>query len=174
MVHNSQVTHRQSEFIKNYEWQERYLDQVTHYLRGHVHNLTRYELATPIEDMQNGFDMTIRLTAPIVHIAVRLRRANVAFRDFTIRAEVPSGARTELQKIKEGTGHLYFYGWLNQSDNISEYILVNMAALRKSGLLDLSYPLIPNYDGTRFIAISIDALDKYGCLFYCGIGKYNP
>jgi hypothetical protein len=97
-------------------------------------------------------------------IAVRLRRPKYTYRDLTIRAHRDNGVKTELAKIKEGHAFRYFYGWINDQNIIAEWILVDLNKVRKTGLLEKERRLIPNYDGTHFIAISIDELQNAGCL----------
>lgn len=95
-------------------------------------------------------------------IAVRLRRSHIEYRDLTIRAKRDSGIKTELEKIKEGWGRWYFYGWVSKQNKIEDWIFVDLNKLRKTTLLNRS--LIDNKDGTYFIAISKKELERENCL----------
>lgn len=112
-------------------------------------------IGTDKEDMEQSTDMVLEVNGAT--IAVRLRQASYPYRDLTIRSSLPSGHITELQKLKQGYTDWYIYGWCD-SDEIVEYILVNMNAVRQSGLLDVPRKQIRNYDGTKFIAISQEEL----------------
>jgi hypothetical protein len=71
------------------------------------------------EDMERNTDLTILNMMP-VRIACRIRRFNYFEKykaDFTIRALVPSGNKSELAKIIEGYGDYFFYGFSNQEEN---------------------------------------------------------
>jgi len=96
-------------------------------------------------------------------IAMRFRRPYKTYRDLTIRSSRPTGAKTELQKIKEGFGDYYFYGW-TEGDTIIEWIFVDLYKLRASGLLDKPRREIPSPDGTHFIAIGHNELEEHGCI----------
>jgi len=125
-----------------------------------LYRFVNFEIANEQDDMENGFDMVFKIDS--VQCAVRLRRDNVNFRDLTVRYSVPSGAKTEYAKLKEGKGDLYFYGWTNDT-HISEFILVNIHKLRETSLLD-NYKPIANTDGTKFIAIPLVDLKNADCI----------
>jgi hypothetical protein len=96
-------------------------------------------------------------------IAVRIRRANVRWRDLTIRSRI-GHAKTEIHKIREGFGRYYLYCWTNESNIISDWILVDLNQLRESGLLE-NRKEITNKDGyTAFINIPAIELAANGCL----------
>lgn len=144
------------------EWGDSYVSQVTRILTQLLPYLVEINTASIEMDTKCATDFTIKLKGG--NVAVRLRRPKYDFRDLTIRALRDSGSKTELAKIKEGHGFRYFYGWIDKNNRIAEWILVDLDKVREMGLLDKKRPLIDNYDGTYFIAISIAELEESDCL----------
>jgi hypothetical protein len=107
-------------------------------------------------DLKHATDLTLKVTGG--DIAARLRFPPCKYRDLTIRAQRDTGARTELAKIREGFAYRYFYGWIDENNNIAEWILVDLDKVREAGLLDKERCLIPNGDGTYFISITVKEL----------------
>jgi len=113
-------------------------------------------LSTTEEDTKESFDMVFKES---VHLSVRIRK-NFAlqFSDFTIRSRTKKGNKTEIHKLLEGLGHIYFYAWedINQQ-YIENYLIVDINKARHI----LKYPdsqNIPNGDGTFFNAYSLNRL----------------
>lgn len=144
------------------EWGDSYVSQVTRILMRLLPHLVELSTA-PIEmDIKCATDFVVRLKGG--NIAVRLRRPDCQFRDLTIRALRDSGNKTELEKIKEGHGFRYFYGWIDKNNIIAEWMLIDLDKVRDMGLLDIERPLIPNFDGTYFVGIPLADLDEADCL----------
>lgn len=150
------------------EWGDSYVSQVIRILMQLLPYLVEINTASIEMDTKCATDFTIRLKGG--NIAVRLRRSKYRYRDLTIRALRDTGATTELAKIKAGHGFRYFYGWIDENNNIAEWILVDLDKVRESGLLE-NRTLIANRDpvtgkpdGTYFIAIKATELDQAGCL----------
>lgn len=144
------------------EWGDSYVSQVTRILTQLLPYLVEINTASIEMDTKCATDFTIKLKGG--NIAVRLRRPDCTFRDLTIRALRDSGTKTELEKIKEGHGFRYFYGWIDENNRIAEWMLVDLDRVRKMGLLNKKREIKPNYDGTYFIYISIAELNEAGCL----------
>lgn len=142
-------------------WANKYLPQVIKILRENINHLVEIKVAPDRKDMTQAVDLVIRLQGG--NVAVRLRRSNCKYRDLTIRAKRDSGTKTELAKIKQGFGKWYFYGWINERDKVYEWMLIDLDKMRSSELLEKKR-LIPNDDGTYFIAISKQELKSVGCL----------
>jgi hypothetical protein len=116
----------------------------------------------PIEvDRKYATDLTLKVTG--CDIASRLRFPPCNYRDLTIRAHRDNGIKTELAKIEEGFANRYFYGWIDEKQAIHEWILANVDKMRDRGLLK-NRNIVPNYDGTHFIAIPVIELYREGCL----------
>lgn len=145
------------------QWADTYNKQVMSIIKQQAIHFFDISSASTERDMKCATDFTLRFKGG--DIAVRLRRPFKDKRDLTIRSHRNSGAKTELAKIREGFGAWYFYGWIDRSDIISEWILVDLDKVRSSGLLDKERRPIPNTDGaTFFIAISLEELCEAGCL----------
>ncbi len=150
-------------FQHDFDWQDGYLPEVRRILLINALFLFNVGVATFQQDVKQATDMVMSVTGQKA-VAVRLRRAAYPYRDLTLRAERSSGATTELDKIKQGYGDCYLYGWTHDL-SISEWMLIDLHQLRTSGLLDAPRFLISNLDRrTRFIAISYATLREYGCV----------
>lgn len=147
-------------------WADTYESQVLSILKTLVPYLAVISIASDQTDRSYATDFEVKLLGGT--IAVRLRKPDCKYRDLTIRARRDSGMKTELAKIKEGYAFRYFYGWTDARGTIAEWILVDLDKLRATNLLNK--PLIPNFDGTYFIAITIKELDDADCL----ITKHLP
>lgn len=171
MAHNSNVPNRKATFVKNFAFQKPYLPEVADILRQHIHKLIlqqriSFRVGTLEEDMKHATDMVLEITSLDMTIAVRLRRSEKCkWRDFTIRSKVPSGYKTEIDKLREGFARWYFYGWVNQS-SIQQYAIIDLDKLRQdTDLLQRSWRLIPNVGiDTEFIAIPMDTVIDAGAI----------
>lgn len=97
-------------YIRNRNWSDKFLPEVQHIVGRHL-----LDAAPALNDMREATDLMM-LNARDKRIAVRIRRhgvANIFPYQFTIRAKVASGAKTELAKIVEGNGDWMFYGHSN-------------------------------------------------------------
>ena len=85
------------------------------------------------EDMKHNTDL-IALRLEAVRIACRVRKYEYYKQypdEFTIRAGLPSGAKTELTKIIEGWGNYFFYGFADQQEkHLISWILGDLNAFR--------------------------------------------
>ena len=137
-------------FNKQFSWQANHLPEVERILKKHLPDLVKIRLGTEDEDTHKATDMVITLASR--SIAVRLRRARDKYRDMTIRALIPTGNPTELHKLQDGHGDLYFYGWVDGSMMVN-YMIVDLNQLRKAGVFHASRRLIKNPEGTGFVVI---------------------
>lgn len=147
-------------YLSDKEWSETFINKVKKKISEISSQLTFVNDATIEEDTTQSTDLILDTIQG--KIAVRLRRPSCKYRDLTIRAKRDTGAKTELEKIKEGWGRWYFYGWVSDKNIIEEYIFVDLNKLRKTSLLERL--LIDNKDGTYFIAISKKELKDSDCL----------
>lgn len=114
-----------------------------------------YEDATNEEDMTECSDFWIKKDGKRAQVSIRLRDAGLGFRDFTIR-------KTEFIKIKQGKGRLYFYGWLDNQNNIIEYVIIDLCKFRNYINNNANSGLIKNKDGiTSFYHYDLLDLDRY-------------
>ena len=98
----------------NRKWSDKYIP--------HIADVLGRTLIVPApfeEDAERNTDLIV-LKMENLRIGCRVRRNQYLddFQDeFTIRAGLPSGAKTELTKIIEGWGDLFFYGFSNETDD---------------------------------------------------------
>lgn len=117
------------------------------------------------DDMKNGFDFVF--TMGNFTVPVRIRKPDCRYRDFTVRSTTRFALETEYHKLKAGAGDVYFYGWTewaNGVEKINQWWLINLAAFRKSGLLDTERREVSNGDGTGFISFKFYELQQADCI----------
>lgn len=118
------------------------------------------------EDMNECTDFKI---IPNGTLGSRIRRPGYKrFGDFTIRTYLPSGKKTEIDKIVRDNISYYIYVWTKYNEFhkivVESFILVDIDKARKDGVFDKwqsKYKEITNTDKTRFIGISLDILKPY-------------
>lgn len=102
-----------SQFEGNKRWSDKFIPYIADAI-GRV-------LIVPApfeEDAQRNTDLVV-LRMDSVRIGCRVRRHeyfNNYSDEFTIRASLPSGTKTELTKIIEGWGDFFFYGFSNADE----------------------------------------------------------
>lgn len=149
------------EFTDNWDFQQGYYGQVERILKQNAPHFVNVRIASKDQDMKQATDFIVIIEGG--EIAVRIRRANVRWRDLTIRSRI-GHAKTEIHKIREGFGRYYLYCWTDANNAICDWILVDLDLLRESGLLE-NRKEIPNKDGyTAFINIPAIELAANGCL----------
>lgn len=140
---------------------DKYLDSFKEILKRNSMHFLSLEVSDEQKDTQEATDMIIKIEGG--DVALRVRDASKPYRDLTIRSKSKYGGRTEIDKIRDGFGDWYLYGWGN-GGYVKEYILVDLDKVREFGLLE-GRREIPNYDGaTRFINIEIGELQMCGCI----------
>ena len=94
-----------------------------------------FRQATAVEDLFGDTDFVADEThdKPRLEVAARLR--SETYREIypcslLLRTGRPSGRKTELQKMLEGHGHFYFYGFRNEARNITAWLLFNLDKAR--------------------------------------------
>jgi len=149
--------------LRDWGWADGYLPEVKRLLALNAMSIFKFEVASFQDDVKRATDMLVSVSGTKA-IAVRIRSDGYWQRDLTLRAQRSSGITTELEKIKAGNGDYYLYGWA-KGFAVPEWMLVDLAMLRGSGLLNRQWKSIPNKDGiTRFIAIPHTVLRDFGCL----------
>lgn len=149
---------RKEQIEKELDRTRSYLPFIQRRLLSHMAHLIRFREATPEEDMQEGFDFV--LSADSAKIAIRIRRPGCNYRDFTVRAQVPTGAKTEIHKIREGKGDIYFYAWtdvIDGKERITDYWLIDLDKFRNGDSIKKEN-FLGNGDGTGFFSYSLDSL----------------
>lgn len=146
-----------SQFQKQFDWQQKYYDFVIKILRALSPLMIDFAVASDYQDMKQSTDFVLQMNNR-TNIAVRLRKYPCNFRDLTIRSRSYYGGATELTKLKSGFADWYFYGWANQQGDISEFMLLDIDAIRNANLLDGNQTIINKDNRTGFISISLPDL----------------
>ena len=153
-----------TEFKKNFSFQDGYLQQIQSIVSLNLQHMVTFRKGTQIEDSYQSTDMVINIDMGVA-IAVRIRRPDCKYRDLTIRSRSWGNGKTEIDKLRDGWGDWYLYAWQNKQNVLDEWMLINIHAMRSSGLLGSKKVSRFNTDGkTAFISYSIDELFKSGSL----------
>lgn len=144
-----------------WSWSDSHLNEVEEILKDNARHLMKISIASPDDDRKRAKDLNIEVVGS--SIAVRVRNANTTkYRDLTIRSSCPKNLQSELQKIQAGYTDFYIYVWAAYG-KVKDWILIDMEAVRLSGLLDIA-PERFNNDGSSFIFITAKKLKEYGCI----------
>lgn len=148
-------------YANDREWADRYLSRIKAIVGPHLLVPAPFEV-----DSEQATDLIV-LRARDMQIACRVRRPGYAEnprfrRQFTIRCERDSGAKTELAKIIDGFGDWMFYGHATDSGNeIHPWFLLDLHVFRASLIRHRRQPVTfedcDNGDGTYFKAYNIDS-----------------
>lgn len=114
---------------KDKEWADNYMVEIKRILGEHLIG------AAPVEEDQERNTDLIVLRMNAVRIGVRVRRpeyVDTYGTEFTIRASRPGGAKTELQKIVEGWGDYFFYGFASMAEGLRAWVLADLNVFRLS------------------------------------------
>lgn len=110
------------------------------------------EVATDYADQHEATDLVLRVDGG--DWCFRVRKPDCRWRDLTIRASRPSGAKTEWAKIGEGFGDFYLYAWTTPESwpagRFAEWIVVDLAKFRSHPIRLLGKPGT-NPDGVRWL-----------------------
>lgn len=148
-------------FDNNWKFSEKYMPQIKMILAKHAGKFLQIEKATMQEDMTQAFDLNIT-NHPKSKIAVRIRRAEIKFRDITIRS-INGTHDTEIHKLRNGYGDWYLYVWEGGDNRIVEYALIDIHKARQLFMEDRK--TIPNTDGkTGFYYYTLTELALCGAL----------
>ena len=113
-------------YQENRVWSDQFMPQIKQIL-----GLYLIGEASEIEDCKHNTDLIV-LSMAAVRIGCRVRRSGYAEKygdEFTIRASVPSGHKTELAKVIEGWGDYFFYGHAGD-DGLALWALCDLKVFR--------------------------------------------
>jgi len=161
------------DFTNNVRFQHAYMVEAYRILCSYMWGLVNFRLATEVEDTRQSTDAVLEVDGKVT-IGMRVRRHKVypngkTYRDLTIRALSKGGGKTELAKMREGWCDWYFYGWLTPDSRLSEFMLLEIEPLRRSGLLFDNRPITMNGDGTGFVSYTLKELYTTMSLFVCNL-----
>lgn len=122
-------------FEEDFEWQKRF--------RGHFSEIAREavraDVAPDEEDWKRNTDFILSTVIPLpnrdIRVSARVRRHEYMRRfkdEFTVRLSRPSGAETEMPKIRAGWGDFTIYGFESEpgSDRLHPWFIGNVNLLR--------------------------------------------
>lgn len=109
-------------------WSDKFIHRITELIAPALLVEAPFE-----EDAERNTDLIV-LKMDSVRIGCRIRRYQYLKdygNEFTIRSGRPSGVKTELTKIIEGWGDLFFYGFSNEDEtDIAKWFLGDMKVFR--------------------------------------------
>jgi hypothetical protein len=113
--------------------------------------------SSEMEDTKLSFDLYFSAD---IQISVRIRSFKYRnYNDITIRSKAKYGGLTEIDKLIDGKGQIYFYGVLSENEEkIIKYVLFDINRIR-SKLKDNGIERV-NYDGTKFKCYTFDFLKE--------------
>lgn len=142
-------------YSANRQWSDQYIPAIKQIVGPLLLEEATFEV-----DTKEATDLIV-LNARDKRIAARIRRAGYVNEygfEFTLRSEVPSGCKTELQKVVDGFGDWMFYGHAERNDcpNILRWMVIDLHCLR-AAMIRGQCPgkKHGNKDGTKFVAFDI-------------------
>jgi hypothetical protein len=117
--------------------------------------------SSEFEDCNLSYDMKFNGE---VQLSVRIRRHEyLKFRDFTIRTKSKNGYKCEADKLIEGYGQVYFYGWMDSTETrLVDWIIVDIDKIRNKIQENGRY--YDNIDNTGFKAYPVNWLQQNNAL----------
>lgn len=159
-----QTSHGFDNYVRNSAFANGQEAEMRRIIEDHIGKILSYELCDrngTAADKKHCTDILVKTSGG--ELCLRIRRPT-PYRDLTIRNSVPSGRKTERDKLRNGHGDYYFYFWTDDSGRIVNWWIVNMAEVRRAGLLDYDWEVKHNKDGSTFIAIPYDVLAENECI----------
>lgn len=152
-------------YRKDREWADNYIPQVQSVL---LKQYPPFRQGAWYEDTKQATDL-VWLVNPLEGsaLAVRIRRPGYGryIHQFTIRSHRDSGAMTELAKIRQGHGDLFFYAhadWFGTT--ISTWMLIDLDVFRRAYDDIAGKERVKNADGTEGQAFSVFKCPKEICI----------
>ena len=145
-------------FQDRFTWQQQYIPAVVQTVAPFL-----IHVSTPAVDRQEAGDLMLSFPRNGT-IAVRLRTPEAAkfAGDITLRSRTRNNMPSEVTKIVEGKADFYFYGHVNEQEEIWHWYFLDcnkMRAefIRRPDILRKAFGRqIQNPDGTQFIAINVE------------------
>jgi len=145
------------------EWADQFWPEIEEILRdcaGHIIDVTT---AAPLADRQEATDYVIELTGGKVGCRIRRCEYYRRFADFTLRSSRPSGQKTEIEKLREGWGDWYLYGW-ECDGSLIDWKLIDLDVFRQT-LIERPNGRRSNTDhSSDFWYWTFDSLREAGCV----------
>jgi len=127
--------------------------------------------STEEEDTKLSFDVIICGIPISVRIReykyINYRESNGSRTGLTIRSGSKCGRTTEIDKLRNGSGKLYFYSWMDQNEeSIIGWLLIDIDKIRDK--LDRFGKEHKNYDGTYFKSYGYSFLENNNAIINKG------
>lgn len=142
-------------FDESFQFQHRYEE----FLMWVTFKTLRIKVAGRDDDLRRNTDFLVYRLDNDMRVAARVRKAeyrNPYRRQFTVRLSRPSGADTEMQKIRQGFGDFGIYGFADPEPHNCELVqwtVYNIALLREYLDEGGRWYRRPNPDGSSYLAV---------------------
>jgi hypothetical protein len=156
---------------RDWAWADKFLPHQMEIAR----EVLRVDVAPVEDDLRRNTDLILRSAVPMrrgeLRISARVRRheylgklagvPGLAYRNqITIRDRRPSGARTEMDKVRLGEGDIFVYGFESApgSDRLSPWVVVNLDLIRAYDIQG-GYSTVRRNKGDRASWLRVFCLD---------------
>lgn len=145
-------------YDEDFAWQERFGAHYSDIARQAI----RVDVAPNVEDWKRNTDFILTATFASrgrdIRVSARARRRKYLGRypgQFTVRLDRPSGAETEMPKLRKGWGDLMIYGFESEvdSDRLGPWWVINLEMLRDYLACGGYYRSQDNRDGSSSFAV---------------------
>ena len=145
-------------FKEQFEWQKRFIPEVVNLIAPHLIQVSSHEV-----DCNEAGDLVIRFPRNGT-VAVRLRKPSASryVGEMTLRSKTRYNNTSEVTKIVDGFADFYFYGHVDDAENIWHWYLLDCQKMRAEFirrphiLHNAMTRQIFNPDGTGFIAFDVE------------------
>ena len=157
------------------ELEKQFTPFITSVIKKNISKLPKYlfksTLSTNEEDWNESFDMNFKLE---LQVSIRLREYEYVYLDdVTVRSRSKYGKYTEINKLIDGHGQLYFYGFLNPEETeIIKWCLWDIDAVRH--ILSNHGEIHYNTDGSEFKSYQISLFERYDAIIDKHIFDMDP
>lgn len=156
---------RNGEWLHDKAWADNHLNCVNEVIRSVAGRIITIEESPLHQDMHEAIDYKVEVASG--EVACRIRRAaRCHYRDLTMTANRPSGNRSEIEKILQGSVRWYLYAWADAGRFI-EWMFVDLDVLREKQLIHSALAKKQKRrgaDGSEFIWITAAELEANGAI----------
>jgi len=148
----------------DWDWADGHIGAIVDVLKQNAMHLLSVHVASQKQDLKHATDLVISVVGGDVAVRIRRPQYRKCWRELTVRAWRKGDIPTELHKIRDGWADWYLYAWSDGNGGLLDWMLVDLDAMRKSGLLD-NPKIQMNKDGrTGFCHFSVGTLKLNSCL----------
>jgi len=148
----------------DWAWADGHMGAIVEILKENAMHLLSVKVASSKQDLKRATDLIISVVGGDVAVRIRRPEYRKRWQELTVRAWRLGDIPTELHKIRDGWADWYLYAWSNGNGGLQDWLLVDLNAMRQSGLLK-DPKIIRNRDGrTGFCAFGVGTLKVNQCL----------